>query len=219
MKISDLFTIESGISGANLKIYPEQTENTVAFIRPAKTQQRTLSGWINRNDVLSTHIYPSGTLFVSTNGEGSHTYSYVSRFEFVPNSDVSILIPKKSISINEKIFYASCITLNRPKFSYGRKPKGQRLANIEIPDACPSWVNSGNLDVSFETPNTISNNQRNNKSSLHIVESNICTIDDIFEVVYGTNLELVRLEKDPLGINYVSRTSKNNGVIARIKCH
>lgn len=42
-------------------------------------------------------------------------------------------------------------------------------------------------------------------------------VGELFEVVYGTNLELIRLEQDSNGINFVSRTSKNNGVSARVK--
>jgi hypothetical protein len=42
-------------------------------------------------------------------------------------------------------------------------------------------------------------------------------VNDIFEVKYGVNLELNSLELDPNGINFVSRTSKNNGVSAKVK--
>jgi hypothetical protein len=38
-----------------------------------------------------------------------------------------------------------------------------------------------------------------------------------FEVEYGTNNELITLEKDPRGVAFVSRTSMNNGVSARVK--
>lgn len=41
-------------------------------------------------------------------------------------------------------------------------------------------------------------------------------ISDIFEVQYGNNLELNRLKQIPHGINFVSRTSKNNGVSAKV---
>ena len=37
-------------------------------------------------------------------------------------------------------------------------------------------------------------------------------ISDLFDVVYGCNLELSRLEEDESGIPFVSRTSKNNGI-------
>ena len=39
---------------------------------------------------------------------------------------------------------------------------------------------------------------------------------DIFDVRYGVNLELNALRLDPKGINFVSRTAKNNGVAARV---
>ena len=50
--------------------------------------------------------------------------------ELVPNSDVSVLIPKIDMSIEEKMYYAVCITNNRYRFSYGRKPKGKRLKSL-----------------------------------------------------------------------------------------
>lgn len=40
---------------------------------------------------------------------------------------------------------------------------------------------------------------------------------DLFDVIYGVNLELNRLEIDSNGINFVSRTAKNNGVSAKVK--
>ncbi|MFN7835126.1 MAG: restriction endonuclease subunit S [Burkholderiaceae bacterium] len=39
-------------------------------------------------------------------------------------------------------------------------------------------------------------------------------LSDLFEVHYGVNLELVRLPRQTNGINFVSRTAKNNGVSA-----
>lgn len=42
-------------------------------------------------------------------------------------------------------------------------------------------------------------------------------VNDLFEVIYGTNLELNALKKSKNGINFVSRTAKNNGVSARIE--
>lgn len=42
-------------------------------------------------------------------------------------------------------------------------------------------------------------------------------LKDYFDVIYGVNLDFMDLEIDPKGINYVSRTSSNNGVVARVK--
>ena len=42
-------------------------------------------------------------------------------------------------------------------------------------------------------------------------------VEDLFYVSYGNSLELNNLEKSKNGINFVSRTSKNNGVSAVVK--
>jgi hypothetical protein len=42
-------------------------------------------------------------------------------------------------------------------------------------------------------------------------------VSDLFEVRYGVNLELNKLEIDSEGINFVSRTALNNGVSAKVK--
>ncbi len=41
-------------------------------------------------------------------------------------------------------------------------------------------------------------------------------IDELFEVVYGVNLDLSKLIKDENGINYVGRSKKNNGITANV---
>ena len=44
------------------------------------------------------------------------------------------------MSIQEKLYYALCITKNRYKFSYGRKPKGERLKELLLPKYPPDYV-------------------------------------------------------------------------------
>lgn len=42
-------------------------------------------------------------------------------------------------------------------------------------------------------------------------------LEDLFEVKYGTNLELNHMTLNPSGINFVARTSQNNGVTAKVQ--
>jgi len=56
------------------------------------------------------------------------------------SEDVSVLIPQRPMNLREKLFYAKAISLNRPKFSYGRKPKGDRLKTIVLPKYPPKFV-------------------------------------------------------------------------------
>lgn len=45
----------------------------------------------------------------------------------------------------------------------------------------------------------------------------LVTVSDLFNVSYGVNLALNALSKDTTGINFVSRTARNNGVSARVE--
>lgn len=44
-------------------------------------------------------------------------------------------------------------------------------------------------------------------------------IGDLFDVVYGHGLELNRLKRNPKGVNFVSRTAKNNGISAKVEAN
>lgn len=132
--LSELFDIENGVAATGLlRSSEKKNENWIPFIRPSYRQSTSIDAYVNKFLVPQEKVYPKGTLYVSTNGQGSHTYSYVSVSEFVPNSDVAVLKPKRPMTLREKLFYAMCISKNRFKFSYGRKPKGGKLQSIMLP--------------------------------------------------------------------------------------
>ncbi len=213
VRLDTKFDAIAGVSSQRVRVFERKSTGRIPYLRPAKSQERTIAGWVERAEVPAEHIHPSGSLFVSTNGEGSHTYAYVSSSDFAANSDISILRPKSEMSIAEKIFYAQAISLNRAKFSYGRKPKGGRLGAIKIPDRAPEWVM--NTEVSHDTGvthRTFHSDVSGSDKSVHTVP-----LSDIFEVEYGNSLELNRLTKSNQGVNFVARTSKNNGVTARVQ--
>ncbi|ENY73625.1 restriction enzyme subunit beta [Aeromonas diversa CDC 2478-85] len=220
MKLKDLFDIRNGVVSSGLSISPTPAENHVPYLRPASTQQRTIAGWVSESEVGSKNIYPENTLFVSTNGEGSHSYSYVSRFKFACNSDVSALLPKREMTFNEKVYYARCITMNRYKFSYGRKPKGDRLKQIELPENIPSWVHSAEAtDLWAELARMKTLSADSYETAQHSEKSALVRVQDLFEVRYGHSLELNRLQllsKAEGGIPFVSRVMGNNGVSAYV---
>jgi hypothetical protein len=45
----------------------------------------------------------------------------------------------------------------------------------------------------------------------------LVTVSTLFDVKYGVNLELNRLKSDPNGINFVSRSARNNGITGKVK--
>ena len=206
VKLSDLFNIYNGYASCNVELI-EQSNNAIKYIRPSKTFDGTIAGYINKDSVPSKYIFPKETIYVSTDGEGSHSYTYVSCFEFVPNSNVSVLIPKKRMTLLEKQFYAVCITKNRFKFSYGRKPKGDRLANIMIPADVPDWV----YEVEEPDLSEYKESFNSNKTpELNINEWKEFKLSDLFEINYGKFISGTK-EKTK-GVPYITTTSENNGI-------
>jgi len=47
-------------------------------------------------------------------------------------------------------------------------------------------------------------------------KNKLVRLDSLFDVKYGVNLELNALTLDPSGVNFVSRTARNNGVSAKV---
>jgi type I restriction-modification system DNA methylase subunit len=149
--LSDLFEVRNGLASSEVEVKEDtETQNDIRYIRPSQSYTGSIAGYIDKSLIDEKHIYPDNTIYVSTDGQGSHSYSYVSSFGFVPNSNVSVLIPKKEMSLQEKIYYSVCITFNRFKFSYGRKPKGDRLKDILIPAVPPDFVYQDVFEDIFE---------------------------------------------------------------------
>lgn len=215
-RLDQLFEVKNGLLSNLVTVSKHRTESSIPYIRPASTQHRTIAGWVEKSSVPSAHRHPKHSLFVSTNGEGSHTFAYVSAFEFAANSDVSILVPKTEMSLAAKLFYAKAITLNRSKFSYGRKPKGDRLKSITLPDAPPEWAESDLLDKARFDFEPIHKKFARKPSPSADGRASV-RLEELFEVRYGSNLELNHLEQEANGINFIARTAKNNGVSARVR--
>lgn len=139
--LTKLFYVKNGLASSKvIRSKIKKSENWIPYIRPSYRQQTSIDAYVNKTLIPPELIFPKETLYVSTDGQGSHTFSYVSTFTFVPNSNVSILIPKRDMSLEEKLYYSMCITNNRYKFSYGRKPKGDRLKKVLFPEYPPKDV-------------------------------------------------------------------------------
>ena len=208
MKLSDLFEINNGIPVTGLKIHREPSPERLPFIRPASTQRRTVSGWVARSQIQAGKIFPPETLFVSTNGEGSHTYTYVSPIEFVPNSDVAALIPRQAMTLVEKLYYARCIVANRYRFSYGRKPKGDRLGNIELPDRAdiPDWIDDGDPGM-FDGKDSVAVPQA---LTLDPTSWSAFVLGDLFTHKKGKRLTKANIQHGTYP--FIGAIDKNNGV-------
>ncbi|MER8874829.1 restriction endonuclease subunit S [Mesorhizobium sp. M0814] len=145
--LSSLFELSNGQNTADhIRSELRLTADFVPLIRPSKGQESSFVEYVDKREVPAGKVFPAGTLYVSTNGQGSHTYAYVSTFEFVPNIDVVVLRDLNGkMSLGDKLYYAACISANRWKFSYGRKPKGDRLADLLVPASVPNFARNADL--------------------------------------------------------------------------
>lgn len=218
--LEDLFDFKYGISSNKVPRSSRRlTENHIHFIRPSHKQDTSIDSYVDKRLIPTKYVFPENTIYVATNGQGSHTYSYVSTEEFVPNSDVYVLIPKIPMSLEEKIFYTFCIKKNRFKFNYNRKPKGNRLKKLLVPKEIPSkWVEQINFESIEKTPEPA---DKRPTMSFDVEDWKYFELESIFNVKYGVNLELVNMkevaENTKDTIRFVSRTAKNNGTTAFVE--
>ena len=135
LSIEALFEVESGYNAGSFELKEEQENDYVPLFRPTSTIHNLIAGWIKQNISIKEKISKAKSLMVSTDGEGSHTYSYVTPIDFIPNSNTAVLKPKIKMPLSFLLFVAVAITNERWRFSYGRKPKGNRLKKLilEIP--------------------------------------------------------------------------------------
>lgn len=217
MRLDDLFTVKNGIPATGVELSQRKGVDTIPFLRPSNSQRRTLAGWAQRSKLPKKAIHPAESIFVSTNGEGSHTYAYVTDFEFAANSDVAILVPKIHLSLPEKIFYARCISGNRYKFSYGRKPKGEKLKMLELPSS-PPWVAA--LSETYSYTHILDDLDAYSAvapaSAPVELGKALVPLNSLFKISGGNKLDLNKMKMAKCGVPFVARTSKNNGVVARV---
>lgn len=151
VSLKQLFEIHNGCNIDNSYLSESRTTKWhIPYVRPSKYHDGAYVKFVNTELYGEDLVFPPNTLYVSTNGQGSHSHAYVSNQSFIPNSDVAVLIPKREMTIFEKIYYAEIITSNRWLFSYGRKPKGDRLARMKLPAEVPSSIlaiiNANNIE-------------------------------------------------------------------------
>jgi hypothetical protein len=158
-----------------------------------------------------------GTLTVALGGQGGAGVAFLQPNPYYCGRDVMILTPKQTMTDQEKLWWATCITANRFRFGFGRQAN-RTLKDIKLPSQTPSWVSG--LDFKNDFASVLSSvsamSEAPRPSRPEKLGKERCRIGDVFEVSYGSSLELNRLVRDPNGTNFIARTGRNNGVSAKV---
>lgn len=159
----------------------------------------------------------------------SGTSGYVSFHEngCVVGDSAKILLLKKHEAKSKQtyLFLQTLLAANRFKYTYGRKVTEALYSNtvIKLPvttNGEPDWQWMENYINSLHSkPLTTQNDMH--IASFDTTDWKEFEVQELFNVVYGVNLELVNCietnKNDPEAVAFVSRTESNNGVSAFVK--
>lgn len=210
MRVDEIFTLRYGHSLALNSMSQVDAPDGVNFVSRAMNHNG-VTGRVKPPEGLK--LGRPGELTVALSGNGVLS-TFVQPEAFVTGYHVMILSPNWEMSLQEKLWWAQCILHNKYRFSYGRQAN-RTLASLELPEEVPSWVKGveANLHLDHEIFGEAIPSDR-----VRSRDENRCTVGDLFSVQYGQSLELNRLSRveAPAGVNFVSRTTKGNGISARV---
>ena len=216
-KVSDLFKLVYGQSLELNALEQSTSKEAVNFVGRAAT-----NNGVTARVALIPGVSPAeaGTISVALGGQGGAGVAFLQPSPYYCGRDVMVLTPiKQTMTEREKLWWVMCISANRFRFGFGRQAN-RTLKNLELPAQgnMPKWVKTLALGAPFSAALKKVGSQSSKppaKTSAQIRDGRV-PVSQIFSVHLGTNLELVRLTRDPDGINFVSRTAKNNGVTAKV---
>lgn len=170
--------------------------------------------------IVSNPPYPAGLITVALGGT-KLLCSYIQESPFYTAQNVAVLRPLRPMSFAEKLYICLCIRANRFRYGAFGREANRTLRTLRIPSSSqfPNWVDSTNsqadrvlVDILEDIERfSIGRNRRRSDDT-----KDLAPVSSLFEVVYGTNLELNKLKLKRDGINFVSRTARNNGISAKV---
>lgn len=231
--IGNLFEIKPTKSYANLSKEEIVDGGTIPLV---------LNSGVNNGIGGYSTLSPTekGGIITFSDTTDGNTFFYQPR-PFIGFSHVQGMYPRnREWSENECLFLITLLTfVTRGRYNYGRKMTRTNISNTKI--LLPAKLKNNRYIIDFEYMNRyvddIKNeenhtfgslktaisidNKKNGNKELEVKTWAKYTISELFEVRYGINIDLNKCEEtdeaDQEAVNYVSRTSENNGVTARVK--
>jgi hypothetical protein len=214
LKVNDLFELRYGHSLELNALTKSNSADAVNFV-----------GRAARNNGVTSRVAPlpgvtpgkAGTITVALGGQGGAGVAFLQPSPYYCGRDVMILTPRASMTDEEKLWWTTCITANRFRFGFGRQAN-RTLKNVALPASVPKWVSEIDLKTSFDAvlAEIAQLSKPSPATAPLVVSAERSRVSDLFDVTYGTSLELNRLTLDDNGVNFIARTARNNGVAAKV---
>jgi len=209
VKVSELFTIKYGndLELVNLEKCLSTDQGAIPFISRTK-KNNGVSAFVYEDPDIETN--PPHTLTVALSGSVLSTF-----YQPVPyytGFHIFVLQPKHEMTLNEMLFYAKCISLNKYKYSYGRQAN-KTLKDILIPEKIPQCLNNYLKNFRQVFNKTIDPYQiYDEKLLLNISQWEYFKLDDLFIISGSKTTSIKRLnDYGPGKYPYITTKATDNG--------
>lgn len=214
VKLKELFEIEYGNQFDKNKL--NRAKNGINFV--SRTSEN-LGVDDSVRYIEGVKPYEAG-LITATLG-GTYLLScFIQQRPFYTGQNIKVLRPLNAMSFNEKVFYCLAISSNRFRYSSHGREANKTFDDILVPrfEELPLWVGTNNIYQELcESVAIVSNGAAQSVVGNISIGSKRVRLSEIFDIMYGHNLELNSLTRCVDGVNFASRTAADNGVSAKVK--
>lgn len=213
-RVDELFDVDYGVNLELNALTITDYQNPYAVNFVSRTSQNNgVSAVVERIPDLEPQ--PAGTITVA--GGGSVLETFLQPAPFYSGRDLFCLTPKIPMSDSVKLYYCACLRANKYKYNYGRQAN-KTLRSLLIPslDEIPKHILSASVPSYQDRFDHISS-QLPCGEMLASKNSKLVPLSDIFKVMAGNKLDFGKMRCVNDGIAFISRTSKNNGLVGLVE--
>lgn len=196
MRVDELFRLHQG-NGFELYNMSQSDTSTISFVSRT-AQDNGVAGQVDL--VPGIAPFPAGYMTVALGG--SVLSAFVQKESFYTAFHIMVLEPLREMTLQEKLFYCTCIHANAYRYSYGRQAN-RTLKEIEIPDTIPSYVYQTQIEPIKTKITPV-------KIQINPFQWHEYKLSDLFDITVSKD---PNFQNSSRGLTpYVSSTAENNGV-------
>ncbi len=204
VKLNTIFNIEYGNQFDLSKMVLSSDSDAVNFISRS-SKNFGISGKVEEN--ITVEPYKAGLITVTLGGTYLLT-SFIQPNVFYTAQNVKVLIPKKALTFNEKLFYCICIGANRFRYSSHGREANVSLDTLIVPAKMPKAFETVTLknivtDFSKSVVET-----KNIKFETKLWKQ--FKYDDLFDIKKGSRI--LNRDMQPGTTPCIRATGQNNGI-------